>query len=933
MMSRPYGPLLSWLPLQFRCGSAPACRGAVGAALALALTLTAVAAAPGIPETRTLPNGLTVVTIEDHALPLVAVSLWVHAGSKDEIETSAGYAHYLEHLIQRGTGTTGPFEFQRLSQRWGGSFSVRSNYDRTAITLTGVPGALGDLVDAASALAFGAALKDSEIDLELGTLNQEIHNYYDMPSSVIFLETMRQTFSGHPYHAPMLGNFRTLGTLKHDALTSFYRNLYVPNNMALALGGDFEPKRAAELVEAAFGKVTKSSTLAPKPPAPTTFPGHTDVEKRADVKESWVALSFAAPGYRSPDRAALEVIALALGDSGGAPLAQAMLRDQSGNSARVALSILEDAGMLYIALTPTTPELSYGAARSALQEIVAFKKRGFKEEQLRALVGRILRDERLRFESLAERTSALGEAALFGGARYFWNRPELYRRLTPETIAAVASRCLVADNLKLVILVPKETPPFTDAAKERFHAVLDELGESPKGSSPGFERALYAGEEGARVTPGAWGNPHDAAGLRPPERLALPNGLTVVVQEDHRTALAALSLQLRAGSSSDPPGKEGLASVAGRLIGAGGAASPSGAARGAASRDGERPQGLPEIQVTRDLTEVRLLISPDELKAGVAWLAAAVRRPANDEAAFDAARKASLDLVRRGADDPISTGLELFHEKVYAGHPYAHGVAGAPAALHSLTREDAAAYLSRQVRPSKVVLAVAGDVAAADVFKLCRDLVGDWQEPAKVGEKEPQGEANGPSLATSGARAGEFVRGLVAAQSRVLVGVPGVPLRDPAFDTVRLLGTALTLQGFEAMVFRRRAAFSVTAIPEGFRDGGALALEVVTTPQRRDEAVFDLQQLMRHLALEELPQPEIESLARMQAGRETLTAQGVQALASTLAYREATGLGASSYRRAFTSAALPTPTQFREAAERILRPDSWIVIKVGPGSE
>ena len=65
-------------------------------------------AASGLPEVHTLENGLDVVLFEDHTLPQVAVSLWVRAGSKDEIESSAGYAHFLEHLVQRRTATSAP---------------------------------------------------------------------------------------------------------------------------------------------------------------------------------------------------------------------------------------------------------------------------------------------------------------------------------------------------------------------------------------------------------------------------------------------------------------------------------------------------------------------------------------------------------------------------------------------------------------------------------------------------------------------------------------------------------------------------------------------------------------------------------------------------------------------------------------------------------
>src|SRR5262249_44098407 len=148
--------------------------------------------------------------------------------------SSAGYAHFLEHLIQRGTEKVGPFQFQRLATRRGGTLSVRSNYDRTAITLTGVPSSLDDLLGALSDMAFRAALKDKEIDLELAARSQEIRTSHTPPPSVAFLETMRHAFPEHPYRFPMLGNYRTVGTLKSEPLSAFYRNLYVPNNMALA---------------------------------------------------------------------------------------------------------------------------------------------------------------------------------------------------------------------------------------------------------------------------------------------------------------------------------------------------------------------------------------------------------------------------------------------------------------------------------------------------------------------------------------------------------------------------------------------------------------------------------------------------------------------------------------------------------------------------
>jgi zinc protease len=297
----------------------------------------------------------------------------VHAGSKDEIETSAGYAHFLEHLVQRGTDTAGPFEYQRLAYRWGGAMTVRANYDRTYITATGVSSVLDQIVDAVAGMALRARLDDKEIDSELGTLSQEVHTYYDEPSSVAFLESMRAAFPGHPYRFPPLGSLKTIGTLKHDPLSAFYKNLYVPNNMALVLAGDLDPARARDLAERAFGKARASAALPSKPAPPAGFAGHDDKEKPLAVKESWTTLTFVGPGYRHPDRPAFEILAQALGEAGGSPILQALVREQAGSTAQVMYYGLEDAGILYVGMIPSAPEMSYPAATAALQEIADLK--------------------------------------------------------------------------------------------------------------------------------------------------------------------------------------------------------------------------------------------------------------------------------------------------------------------------------------------------------------------------------------------------------------------------------------------------------------------------------------------------------------------------------------------------------------------------------
>jgi zinc protease len=936
-----YNPRLSW-------GAPIRTRRRILVLLFLSCGLAAVAPAPlcaaGVPETRTLPNGLRLALLEDRSLPLVAVSVWVGCGSKDEAETSAGYAHYLEHMIQRGTEGAGAFEYTRRAQRWGGALTVRANYDRTAITLSGVPETLGEMIDAAAAMALKATLKDSEVDQELGTLTQEIRTYYDLPSSVALFETMRAAFPKHPYRVPTLGNFRSVGTLKSEPLTAFYRNLYVPNNMTVAIAGDFDPKTAQARVEAAFGGASKSATLPPRPSPPNVFAGHTDVEKKLDFKESWTALAFMGPGYRHPDRPAFEALAAALADP-SSPLPLASVRDQAGTLAQASFYGLEDAGLLYVALNPATPQLSYAAATSALRAIVAFRSAGFTDAQARDLVARLLRDERVRATSVTERAERLGEAALFGGVRYYWDRPLVLSRLTAADLNRVAAKYLVPDNCRLVVLVPKETADFPEETKAEFHKVFDTL-KAPEQTGPaGLDATVYPPSEASKVDPAAWGRSGGAAALGAPRRTVLKNGLTLLLLEDHRMPLAALSLHLQGGSGDDEPGKEGRAALLLRLLGT----HMAQALRASPAAAGRRPL-LPEAQAGRDLLELRLAGDPADVPAALEALAQSLRDGAGAASDLDRVRQAALQNLTRAEGRADIVGLDLFHEKVYAGHPYAQRPDGTPAGLQALGAADVQALAATLLVPARSVLAVAGDIDASEMGKTVERLFGPWKGSggkASASRSAPRtasastdtkpaspGEAPEAPVfpATAGAQAGEFARQVATPQSLAIVGVPGVPLLDGDFDALRYLGAAVTLLGFEEMVFERRAAFSVSGSPEGLKEGGALAIEAAAAHTRRGEAQFELQRLMRRLAVEDLGDADRRALSRIQAGRAAAAAQGAQALASLLAYREAAGLGAAGWRADVTASAPPEAARLRSLAERLFQPERTIRVVVGPPS-
>jgi predicted Zn-dependent peptidase len=291
-------------------------------------------------------------------------------------------------------------------------------------------------------------------------------------------------------------------------------------------------------------------------------------------------------------------------------------------------------------------------------------------------------------------------------------------------------------------------------------------------------------------------------------------------------------------------------------------------------------------------------------------------------------RQAALAALSRTEDLPETVGLDVFHDKVYSGHPYAFRPDGTSGGLQAMTDDDMKAFAAAALRPDRAVLAVAGDIDGAALAKQADRLFAGWKPPSAP-HKADKGDPAAAGSATARAVAGDFTRQVSSPQDHAVVGVAAVPLLDPAFEEVRWLGAAVTLRAFEELVFTRRAVFSVVSIPEGFAEGGALAFEAIETHARRGEALFELQRMMRALALSEVSEDDRRDLGRMLAGRESAAAEGAQAMASLLAYREAAGLHAESWRTDLEPHT-PPADRLKAAAERLFQPQRFISVGVGP---
>src|ERR1700678_3640673 len=226
-----------------------------------AFAQTTVTAAP--PASFTLGNGLQVVVIPDHRTPVVTQMVWYKVGSADETPGKSGLAHFLEHLMFKGTSKHPAGEFSQSVLRVGGDENAFTSTDYTAFFQRVPREQLGSMMEFEADRMTGLVLKDENVlperDVVLEEFNMRVANN---PEARLTEQIMAALYLNHPYGRPVIGWHQELEKLDREDALAFYRRFYAPNNAIVVIAGDVDAKDIRPMAERTFGAV------APQPAIP-----------------------------------------------------------------------------------------------------------------------------------------------------------------------------------------------------------------------------------------------------------------------------------------------------------------------------------------------------------------------------------------------------------------------------------------------------------------------------------------------------------------------------------------------------------------------------------------------------------------------------------------------------------------------------------------
>ena len=417
-----------------------------------------------------MKNGMRALLLPDHSAPMVVMKVWYAVGSRDEQPGLTGVAHFLEHMMFRGTKKYGPRKFSEIVKKNGGSHNAFTSFDYTAYYERIASDRLELIIELEADRMVNMLLEKKAFDAEKDVVHEERRTRYDRPVGKFWEQFQAVAYTNHPYKNPIIGWPEDIDAITIKDMEAFYRRYYSPENAVAVLVGDFKVEDAVALLEKHFGKIPKSPAFKKRPEL-AEFPQKS--ERRVYVREEaqlpYVAIGYHAPNWKSKDAPTLVMLEAILGGGETSRLHQRLVRKDT-------LALGAGADYTYISVDPMIFYLyarvapgkkAADAEKALLEEVEKLIEKGVSEEEFRRALRNIEANTVFAMDSHYYRARLLGQAAIAGDWRLLEGYLPALRKVTPADVARVAKKYLRHKNKTTAELIPTKKSRRANTARSQ----------------------------------------------------------------------------------------------------------------------------------------------------------------------------------------------------------------------------------------------------------------------------------------------------------------------------------------------------------------------------------------------------------------------------------------------------------------------------------
>src|SRR5213592_2150155 len=406
----------------------------------------------------TLENGLRVLLQEDHRSPVVSFQMWYRVGSRNEARGATGIAHFLEHMMFKGTPTYGQGQFARLVEQNGGQDNAFTSQDVTSYYVNIAADKIDLVIELEADRMHNLKLDAKDIASEREVVIEERRTRTeDDPGGFLGEEVGAIAFRSHPYGPPIIGFTEDIRRITPEEIRAFYKAYYMPNNAILVAAGDFKAAEVLAKIRAKFGKIPRgtppSPVLAVEPPQN----GERRVVVAKQAQLPIVYVGYHVPNQTSADAFPLEMLSTILSEGRASRLYKRLVYER-----QLALEaggdynyFSQDPNLFWFWATPMPGQTAEAMEKALLAEMETLKKEPVTDEELQRAKNQVEATFVFQEDSVHRRAALLARFELIG---VYADKDRFLERLRAVTAADVqrVARAYFADDRKNVgVLLPR----------------------------------------------------------------------------------------------------------------------------------------------------------------------------------------------------------------------------------------------------------------------------------------------------------------------------------------------------------------------------------------------------------------------------------------------------------------------------------------------
>ncbi len=881
-------------------------------------------------EKFTLPNGLVVITHEDHRLPLVAVDLWYHVGPLNERPGRTGFAHLFEHMMFEGSEHVGEKAHIKFVQGAGATdVNGSTSFDRTNYFET-MPSNQLELALWLESDRMGFLLEGLDRDKltnQRDVVRNERRQGEGSPYELASEQVYHLLFpNGHPYYASVIGSHADIEAARIADIRDFHQQFYTPNNASIAIAGDFNPTQLKALLTKYFGPIPAGPKVEP---VTIATPPITE-QKRATVTDTvklpQLRIAFLGPAAYAPGDADLALAAHALGGAKASRLDQKLVyQTQTAQSVSCSHDGLKLTSIFECDITAKPGVKLEDLEATFWQELARLQAEGPTQDELdsaRAIQLTRKISNLQRIGSVADTLDSYNQYT--GDPGYLPKDIARYQAATIATVKQAAAKFLNKNQAVVVSCIPGKK-------------VVDDVPRSPADTdanvkltapySPEFE----TGQSWRKTIPVA--GPPLTFHLPVPSTFTLKNGLKVFLVEDASLPVLSVNLVTRSGGETNPPGKPGLASFTAGML-------TEGTVTRSATQlaeDSERIGTRLAAASSMDGTTTGLSVLTNNTHAALALLSDVVLHPAFNPPDLERIRRQRIVSIQQESDQPQAVALRVGPHLLYGDQPYGFTNTGTADSIQSITRDQMLAFWSQRYGPQDSALILSGDIKEKDARLLAEQYFGSWTTSSSTSapptSRPSAGEVSLPPAPPAPALRLVLVDKPGSPQTALFAFGIGIPRSAPNLEAVQVmnytLGSAfasrinMNLREVHGYTYGAQSAYALYREGGPFYAGGLVKTDV-TAPAAK-ELMLELKRIQSN------PPTEAEmneaKIARVQSlpGQFETTAATASAMTNIFLYNRPLTYYATlpdAYRAV-------TADQVTAAARTDVHPDHLIIVAVG----